>query len=142
MINWQHLAVAAAVLAALTALVLLWIRRYKLRKHKDFIRKLETLLQPKETIKVICPQKGSYCILTNKRIIFEKEDLFTAYSLKTLQRIQGNTKEGKKTTVPAKMVNATIRMEQEYLLKNTGAAFEELMKGLQDCLRNRKNRNR
>lgn len=130
--NWQYLLVAAAGSLLLCAVVCSAVRKHRARKHRDFQRSLETLLQPKETVQVICPQKGSRCILTNNRILFEKKGNFTAFQLKTVQRVQGKNKEGNRTTVPAKMVSLTVKMEKEYILHNTGPEFEELAKLLQE----------
>ena len=107
------------------------LRRRRIYAGQDFTRKLETLLKPRETVKVICPQKGGHCILTSSRLIFEKKGEFQAFPLKSIKRIHGCTKEGKRTTVPSKMASAVIQMEKEQILFHSGAEFEDLMVRLQ-----------
>lgn len=130
MMNWQCLLLILSGALVLLAMLHAAIARQKARKHRDFNRSLETLLLPKETIKVICPQKGFRCILTNKRIIFEKKGGFTAFPLKSVTKVQGINENGNRTTVPAKMVTLTVKIDKEYILKNTGEAFTGLAKQL------------
>ena len=109
--------------------------RASLRKRRDFqfrnaTRKLELVLQPRETIKVICPQKKGRVILTSKRVLFETKDGFHAVSVKTIKRVQGNNEKGNRTTVPANMVNLTIKADQDYEIKNSCPEFEEFAKQL------------
>lgn len=128
--SWQYLLLAAAALALLFAAICSGVTKHKARKQRDFTRSLETLLQPKETVKVICPQKKGRCILTSSRIIFEKEGDFTAIPLKSVTKVQGTNEKGNRTTVPAKMVTLTVKIDKEYILKNTGESFTELAKQL------------
>lgn len=125
MTNWQYLLLSLAVLLVLGAMLHASVVRHKARKQRDFTRSLETLLQPKETIKVICPQRGFRCILTNKRIIFEQKGAFTAFPFKSITKAQGTNEKGNRTTVPAKMVTLTLKIDKDYVLKNTGEDFLE-----------------
>lgn len=125
MITWQLLLYITLGILLLAALLCSAVSRQKQRRQRDFTRSLETLLQPKETIKVICPQRGFRCILTSKRIIFEKKGDFTAFPIKSVKKVQGANEKGNRTTVPAKMVNLTIRIDQDYVVKNTGEEFRE-----------------
>ena len=127
MTNWQLLLYLTIAIALAAAFVICAINTHKNRKHRDFIRSLETLLQPNETIKVICPQKGFRCILTNKRIIFEKKGDFTAFPIKNIQKIQGVNEKGNRTTVPAKMRSVTIVIDREFMLHNNCPAFSNLV---------------
>lgn len=116
-------------------MALLLAVRASLRKRRDFqfrnaTRKLELVLQPRETIKVICPQKKGRVILTSKRVLFETKDGFHAVSVKTIRRVQGNNEKGNRTTVPANMVNLTIKADQDYEIKNSCPEFEEFAKQL------------
>ena len=116
-------------------MALLLAVRASLRKRRDFqfrnaTRKLELVLQPRETIKVICPQKKGRVILTSKRVLFETKDGFHAVSVKTIKRVQGNNEKGNRTTVPANMVNLTIKADQDYEIKNSCPEFEEFAKQL------------
>lgn len=127
MTNWQLLLYLTIAIALAAAFVICAINTHKNRKHRDFTRSLETLLQPNETIKVICPQKGFRCILTNKRIIFEKKGDFTAFPIKNIQKIQGVNEKGNRTTVPAKMRSVTIVIDREFMLHNNCPAFSNLV---------------
>lgn len=125
MIRWQYLLVAAAALVLILA-IRSAVGKRKLRIQRDFTRKLETLLQPKETVKVLCPQKKGTCILTSHRLIFEKKGNFTAIPLKTIQRVQGTNEAGNRTTSPNKMVSLTVKAEKDHIIYNTSEAFCEL----------------
>ena len=121
---------AAAVLLMLALAV-----RSSRHKRRDYqtrnaTRKLELVLQPRETVKVICPQKKGRVILTSKRILFDTKDGFHAVNIKSVKKIQGNNERGNRTTVPAKMVSLTIKAEQECEVKNCCPEFEEFARQL------------
>ena len=130
----QYLLLAAGVL-----MLFLTIRsahlRHKERKQRDFLRKLETLLQPKETIKIICPQKGSRWILTSRRLICERREKFHAVPLKSISRVQGINASGNRTTSVPKMVSLTIKAEQDYVIRNTCPEFADLAAGITAVIR-------
>jgi len=132
MITWQHLLYLTIAVLLFAAFIFSAINKHKKRRHRDFTRSLETLLQPKETIKVICPQKGFRCILTNSRIIFEKKGDFTAFPIKSVKKVQGTNEKGNRTTVPAKMATLTIQIDRDYILKNTCPEFIDLASQLMD----------
>ena len=117
-------------LALLAAIVISAVNKHKFRKHWDFTRSLETLLQPKETVKVICQQKDFRCILTNTRIIFEKKGDFTAFPIKSVTKVQGLNEKGNRTTVPANMKSLSIKIDNEYTLYNTCPEFTDLVSQL------------
>lgn len=129
MIPMQEILVVAVVLA-LVAAVRSSLRKRCDYKDKDAARKLELVLQPRETIKVICPQKKGRVILTSKRVLFETKSGFHVVPLKTVKRVQGNNEKGNRTTSVPKMVSLTIRAEQEYEIKNSCPEFEEFAKQL------------
>ena len=106
------------------------LSKRRLGKQRDFARKLELVLLPRETIKVICPQKGRNCVLTSKRVLFETKTGFTAVSIKDIKRTSGLSEEGKKTTSVARMVSLTIKAGEEHTIINTGAEFTDLAKQL------------
>lgn len=106
------------------------IRKGKERRKRDFQRRLELVLLPKETVKAVCPQKKGYWVLTGKRVLFTAGETFTAVPLKEIKRTQGLTKEGKKTTFVPKMASLTLKGEKEYTIFNTGEEFPELAKAL------------
>lgn len=131
MTAWQEI-LAASVL---TLIVLIFLIRASVRKARDrkwraAERKLETVLQPKETIKSICPQKKGRVILTSKRLLFETREGFTAVPIKTIKKVQGNNEKGNRTTSIPKMVSLTIKAEQEFIIKNSCDDFGEFAKQL------------
>ena len=118
-------AVLALILAAW--LYAAWDRRKK-RKYRDFTRKLETVLQKKETVEAICPQKGGYVVLTTNRLLFDTRQGFLAVPLSKIKRLQGTTAEGKTTVSPPKMKTLTIKADHDFCLENTGEEFLQLAK--------------
>ena len=130
MIPMQEILVAAAVVLTIVALIRSSLRKHRDYKHRDATRKLEMVLQPRESIKVICLQKKGRIVLTSKRVLFETKDGFTAVPIKTIQKVQGNNEKGNRTTVPAKMVSLTIKAEQDYTVKNDCEEFQEFAKQL------------
>ena len=123
-------------LIAVAALVMLLLAiRSSYRKRRDFktrnaTRKLELVLQPRESVKVVCPQKKGRVILTNKRILFETKDGFHAILLKNITKVQGINEKGNRTTFPANMVSLLIKADQEYTMKNNCEEFQELARHL------------
>ena len=130
MIPWQAILVAAAVVMIIVALVQSSLRKNREYKQRDNTRKLELVLQPRENIKVICPQKKGRVILTTKRILFETKGGFNALPIKTIQKVYGSNAKGNRTTVPANMVSLTIKAEQEYIVRNESEQFQEFAKQL------------
>ena len=114
------------------------LRRRRERKERDFTRTLETALLPKESVKVICPQKKGRWILTSKRLLLEEKGGFHAIPLDKIKSIQGKNAAGNRTTAPANMVNLTIRADKDVLIHNTGEPFLELTRLLQSELKKRK----
>lgn len=102
----------------------------KRRRERDFQRRLELVLLPKETVKAVCPQKKGRWVLTNKRLLFTAGETFTAVAIKDIKRIQGLTAEGKKTSSLPKMASLTIKAETDYTIFNTGEDFATLAKPL------------
>ena len=126
----QVLLVTAAVVLMMAALIQSSIRKRREYKNRDAARKLELVLQPRESIKVICPRKKGRVILTSKRVLFETKEGFTAVPVKTIQRVQGSNAKGNRTAVPANMVSLTIKADQDYAVKNESAEFQEFAKQL------------
>ena len=126
----QEILVVVAVLTALAAILRSSLRKRRDDQRRDATRKLELVLQPRETVKVICPQKKGRVILTSKRILFDTKDGFHAVNIKSVKKIQGNNEKGNRTTVPAKMVSLTIKAEQECEVKNCCPEFEEFARQL------------
>ena len=128
---------AAAALILLIA-IRSSLRRRRERKERDFTRTLETALLPKESVKVICPQKKGRWILTSKRLLLEEKGGFHAIPLDKIKSIQGKNAAGNRTTAPANMVSLTIRADKDVLIQNTGEPFLELTRLLQSELKKRK----
>lgn len=121
-----------ALCAGVVLLILLRdrLRLRKKRQERDFQRRLELVLLPKETVKAVCPQKKGYCVLTNKRVLFTAGETFNAVTVKDIKRTQGMTAEGKKTTSIPKMTCLILKAEQEHSVANTGEEFATLAKPL------------
>ena len=113
-------------------------RKRQERKERDFTRTLETALLPKETVKVICPQKKGRYILTNKRLLMEEKGSFHAVPFDKIKSIQGKNAAGNRTTSPANMVRLTIKTDKDITIQNTNDQFPELAKFLQSELNKRK----
>lgn len=129
-------------LAAAALVLLLAIRsnprKRRERRARDFARTLETALLPKETVKVICPQKKGRWILTNKRLLLEEKGGFHAVPLDKIKSIQGKNAAGNRTTSPANMVGLTVKADKDYSISNTNDQFPELAKLLQAQQKKRK----
>ena len=136
MTSWQEiLAAAVLILLVLILTVLSSLRKNRDRKRRASQRKLETVLQPRETVKAICPQKKGRWILTSKRLLLETRDGFTAIQLKNIKRVQGNTRDKKTTTSIPKMVSITVKAEEDHVIYNTSEEFACLAKQLQDKIK-------
>ena len=125
MIPMQEIFMAAAVMLIIVALIQSSVRKRRDFKYRDAARKLELVLQPRESIKVICPQKKGRVTLTSKRVLFETREGFTAVPIKTIKKVQGNNERGNRTTVLANMVSLTIKAEQEYTVRNDSEEFQK-----------------
>ena len=130
MILTEEILMAAAGVLAAVLVVRSSVRKRREYKYRDGARKLELVLQPRETIKVICPQKKGRVVLTSKRVLFETKGGFHALLIKNIKKAQGNNEKGNRTTVPAKMVSLTIKADQEYTILNDCPEFEEFAKQL------------
>ncbi len=130
MISSQEILIASAVLLALFLAARSYLGKRREYKFRDAKRKLELILQPRETIKVICPQKKGRVILTSKRILLDTKDGFQAVPIKSIQRVQGSNEKGNRTTVPANMVSLTVKADQDYEIQNSCPEFEEFARQL------------
>ena len=130
---------AAAVLALLLlAAVRASIFNRRKRAERDFTRTLETALLPRETVKVVCPQKKGRWILTSKRLLLEEKGGFHAIALGKIKSIQGKNAAGNRTTSPANMVSLTVKADKDFIIQNLNDQFPELVKQLQSGLKKRK----
>lgn len=127
----QYLLLATLALVLILALMIrsAVIKKRKL-KQRDFDRKLETVLKPKEEVKVIHTDKSGRWILTNERLLLDTKEGFSAVAFSRIKSISGLTADGKKTVAPAKMVSVTIKADKEITMHNTGESFVELVKEL------------
>ena len=126
---WQYLPIAAAAVILLLAVRSAVIKRRK-RLERDFTRKLETLLQPRETVKVVCPNAEDRWVLTSRRLLIETKEGFMAIPFSKIKQLKGVDAIGKTTTSPAKMVRLTVKAEQEYTIRNQSKEFADLAKQL------------
>lgn len=134
----SQLGILAAAALVLLLAVRSSLRARRERKQRDFTRTLETVLLPKETVKVICPQKKGRWILTNKRLLLEEKGGFHAIPLDKIKSIQGKNAAGNRTTSAASMVSLTAKADKDFLIQNSNNQFPELAKLLQSELKQRK----
>lgn len=134
----SQLGILAAAALVLLLAVRSSLRARRERKQRDFTRTLETVLLPKETVKVICPQKKGRWILTNKRLLLEEKGGFHAIPLDKIKSIQGKNAAGNRTTSAASMVSLTVKADKDFLIQNSNNQFPELAKLLQSELKQRK----
>ena len=134
----SQLGILAAAALVLLLAVRSSLRARRERKQRDFTRTLETVLLPKETVKVICPQKKGRWILTNKRLLLEEKGGFHAIPLDKIKSIQGKNAAGNRTASAASMVSLTVKADKDFLIQNSNDQFPELVKLLQSELKKRK----
>ena len=126
---WQkYLLAAGLLLLLLTLAIRSAVRKNREQKNRAFARKLETVLQPRENIKLICPQKGGQVILTTRRLLFDTPKGFQAVPLNSIKRVQGLTAEEKKTTAVDKMTRLIIKADKEHSISGTSEEFTQLAK--------------
>ena len=128
----SQLGILAAAALVLLLAVRSSLRARRERKQRDFTRTLETVLLPKETVKVICPQEKGRWILTNKRLLLEEKGGFHAIPLDKIKSIQGKNAAGNRTTSPANMVSLTVKAGKDFTIQNIGTPFINLVEQLQD----------
>ena len=134
----SQLGILAAAALVLLLAVRSSLRARRERKQRDFTRTLETVLLPKETVKVICPQEKGRWILTNKRLLLEEKGGFHAIPLDKIKSIQGKNAAGNRTTSAANMVSLTVKADKDFIIQNSNDQFPELAKLLQSELKQRK----
>ena len=134
----SQLGILAAAALVLLLAVRSSLRARRERKQRDFTRTLETVLLPKETVKVICPQKKGRWILTDKRLLLEEKGGFHAIPLDKIKSIQGKNAAGNRTASAASMVSLTVKADKDFLIQNSNDQFPELAKLLQSELKKRK----
>ena len=128
---WQNYLLAAGIALLLLILAIRRaVRKNREYKNRAFARKLETVLQPRENIKLICPQKHGQVILTTRRLLFDTPKGFQAVPLKSIKRVQGLTAEEKKTTAVDKMARLIIKAEKEHTISGGSPEFSQLVKQL------------
>lgn len=129
--QWQYFLLIILAFAGLGAIAGSYLAVAKLRKQRDFTRRLETLLQPKEAVKVVCPGIKGRWILTNKRLILENGTRFDAFPFAKIGKVSGEDSFGKATVAAAKMQVLMVKTpDRELVLKRKNEDFTELVKGL------------
>ena len=124
---WQYIPAAVLML-----LLMRKIRSARKKRHarleRDFSRKLETVLQPRETLKAVLTGRNQRWVLTSRRLLLDTKEGFTAVPFTAIKKAQGYTREGEKTASAAKMDRLTITAEKEHTVYNTGEEFTLLAK--------------
>ena len=134
----SQLGILAAAALVLLLAIRSSLRARRERKQRDFTRTLETALLPKETVKVICPQRKGRWILTSKRLLLEEKGGFHAVPLDKIKSVQGKNAAGNRTTSPENMVSLTVKADKDYAIHNCNDQFPELARLLQSELKKRK----
>ena len=134
----SQLGILAAAALVLLLAIRSSLRARRERRQRDFTRTLETALLPKETVKVICPQKKGRWILTNKRLLLEEKGGFHAIPLDKIKSVQGKNAASNRTTSPKNMVSLTVKADKDFTIQNTGDPFGELVKQLQTSVKKQK----
>ncbi len=132
MIEWQYLLLGTILLLIFLLWIVCKIKKYRLRRERDFTRRLETLLLPRETVNAVCPGPHGRWVLTNKRLIMEAGEGFTAFPFGKIKKVSGVDETGKATVAAAKMAVLTVKAaDQEFTLPRCKKGdFTELVKGL------------
>lgn len=135
---WQIALSAVAGAAAAGMLLRSTGKKRKQARQRDFARRLETVLLPRETVKAQCGKRGKRCVLTSKRLLFETKTGFRGVQITQISRVYGLNQAGNRTTSPDKMVKLVIRGEQDYELQNNGTEFRELAAALMEQVKKQK----
>lgn len=126
---WQYLLTALLLAVLLAVLRISWIRRRK-REERDFTRRLETLLLPREQVKVVCPGRRGRWVLTSTRLLLEEGEGFLAIPFRKIKSLRGTDGTGKTTMSVAKMTSLTVKTDSEHTLQNTSPEFPRLAREL------------
>ncbi len=127
---WQYLLAAAAGAGVLALAVRSAVIKRRLRLERDFTRTLETVLQPRETVKVVCPNRHDHWILTSRRLLLETKDGFLAIPFSKIKSLQGQDSGGKTTASPGKMARLVVKTDQSHILENRAPEFASLVRQL------------
>lgn len=128
---WLYWVSAVSAAGVLALAVRSAVMKGRLWRQRNFTRTLETVLQPRETVKAICQngRQGRW-ILTSKRLLMETKEGFLAVPFKKIKSLHGTDRLGKPTTSCDKMTKLVVKGEQEYTLFNTDEEFASLVKQL------------
>jgi len=135
--HWQYW-LAAAVTVGLALAVRSAVIKRRNRIERDFTRKLETVLQPKETVKVVCRDRNGRWILTSRRLLLDTKEGFLALPFGKIKSLRGVDAAGKATASAAKMASVTIKADREYTICNGCETFVELVRLLKSKTRKKK----
>ncbi len=129
--NWQYPLLIIPAACVLLLVILSSVRKARLRQERDFTRRLETLLLPRETVKAVCPGHHGRWVLTSSRLILEAGEGFTAFPFAKIKKVTGVDESGKATVAAGKMAVLTVKTaDQEFTLHRKGGEFTDLVKGL------------
>ena len=126
---WPYFLAVPALLLVLLA-IRSGVRRRRERRQRDFTRKLETLLQPRETVKAVFSGHGGRWTVTSHRLLIETKEGFLAIPFSKIKTVQGRDAAGKSTRSPGKMTAINVKAEKDHTLRGAGAEFTQLAKQL------------
>ena len=127
MIPWQCIPAAILVLL-LTGKIRAARKKRRAHLERDFSRKLETVLQPRENVKLVYTTKQGKWVLTSRRLLLDTKEGFIAIPFSTVKKVTGTTKEGKKTTSAQQMATLVLTTDREFSIENCGEEFIPLAK--------------
>lgn len=127
MIPWQYIPAAILVLL-LTGKIRAARKKRRAHLEREFSRKLETVLQPRENVKLVYTTKQGKWVLTSRRLLLDTKEGFTAIPFGTVKKVTGTTKEGKKTTSAQQMAVLVLTTDREFTIENCGEDFAPLAK--------------
>lgn len=127
MTPWQYIPAAVLVLL-LVKKIRSALKKRRERLDRDFSRKLETVLQPRENLKLVYATKTGKWVLTSRRLLLDTKEGFHSVPFRTVKRASGTTLEGKKTTSAQKMATLVLTADREYTIENCGGDFPVLAK--------------
>ena len=129
------LGILAMAVPVLALAIHICLQKWGTRRLRDFRRTLDTVLLPRETVQAVCPQRGGWWILTNKRLLLEKKGGFQAVPLEKIKSAQGITADGNRTSVPGRMAKFIVKADKEYILKAGKPEFEAFAQALRAQLK-------
>ncbi len=140
---WQTYLLAALAAGFLLLMLYEAIRRHRIGNEREVHRRLDALLKPKEEIQVTCSGRKGCWILTNKRLILQSGEGFTAFPFAGIQKVTGEDETGKTTVAAGKMEKLIVKTpDRDFILPKGDENFRELVKGLKTSVAGAKKKNK